>query len=167
MDELQLIRRWYDYNAGVRRKYFELLSRLPKEELKRDRGASFPSLLDIYAHVLDAYRWWFVYVLENRLSDYRRLAKHVQGLDALEKEEENVNRVVYSVIGRLRPEELESTVVFDNTREGRREKIVMRDMLWHMVEEELQHRGEMNALLWQMDIDPPITGWDDWWAERR
>jgi uncharacterized damage-inducible protein DinB len=44
-------------------------------------------------------------------------------------------------------------------------KIVRRrlvDLLWHMVEEELQHRGEMNALLWQDDIDPPIISWSKW-----
>jgi hypothetical protein len=31
-----------------------------------------------------------------------------------------------------------------------------------MIEEELQHRGEINAVLWQTNIDPPIIGWDDW-----
>ncbi len=31
-----------------------------------------------------------------------------------------------------------------------------------MVEEELQHRREMNALLWQMDVDPPIARYEEW-----
>jgi uncharacterized damage-inducible protein DinB len=31
-----------------------------------------------------------------------------------------------------------------------------------MVEEELQHRGEINALFWQLGIDPPITEYMDW-----
>ncbi len=31
------------------------------------------------------------------------------------------------------------------------------DVLWHMVEAELQHRGEINSLFWQLDIDPPIA----------
>ena len=35
-------------------------------------------------------------------------------------------------------------------------------MLWHLVEEELQHRGEVNALLWQINVDPPVTNWFDW-----
>ena len=38
----------------------------------------------------------------------------------------------------------------------------MRDALWHLVEEELQHRGEINALLWQIDVDAPIVNWIDW-----
>jgi hypothetical protein len=31
-----------------------------------------------------------------------------------------------------------------------------------MVEEELQHRGELDALLWQMNIDPPVGSYRDW-----
>ena len=46
--------------------------------------------------------------------------------------------------------------------ESTRTSMITRDMLWHLVEEELQHRGEINALLWQMDIDAPTLGWEDW-----
>jgi hypothetical protein len=28
-----------------------------------------------------------------------------------------------------------------------------------MLEEELQHRGEMNALFWRMDVAPPTRSW--------
>jgi len=34
--------------------------------------------------------------------------------------------------------------------------------LWHLVEEELQHRGELNALLWQIDVEAPVSSWIDW-----
>ena len=40
------------------------------------------------------------------------------------------------------------------------------DVLWHLVEEELQHRGELNALSWQLDIDPPIATVEDWNASK-
>ncbi|MGA8604697.1 MAG: DinB family protein [Thermoplasmata archaeon] len=39
--------------------------------------------------------------------------------------------------------------------------IELRVLLVHMIEEELQHRGEMNALLWQSGRNPPVTGYDD------
>jgi uncharacterized damage-inducible protein DinB len=45
---------------------------------------------------------------------------------------------------------------------GRNLNLPVRDMLWHLLEEELQHRGELNALLWQMDVDPPILDWLTW-----
>ena len=41
------------------------------------------------------------------------------------------------------------------------------DICWHMVEEELQHRGEINALLWQMDIDPRLQTTEIGWMPGR
>jgi len=38
-------------------------------------------------------------------------------------------------------------------------KVNLRTIIWHMVEEELQHRGEMNALHWQMNVDAPTRAW--------
>ena len=58
------------------------------------------------------------------------------------------------VVRRLRTSDLSRTISIP----GRRGRITLRVLLLHMAEEELQHRGEMNALLWQMDIDPPVTG---------
>jgi len=31
-----------------------------------------------------------------------------------------------------------------------------------VIEEELQHRGEMNAIFWQMNLSPPVTEWMEW-----
>jgi uncharacterized damage-inducible protein DinB len=31
----------------------------------------------------------------------------------------------------------------------------------------LQHRGEINALLWQMDLDPPVADYKDWLNARQ
>lgn len=35
----------------------------------------------------------------------------------------------------------------------------VRGTLYHLIEHELQHRGELNALLWQINVDPPIMDW--------
>jgi len=43
--------------------------------------------------------------------------------------------------------------------EHKRTRITAEDVLIHLFEEEIYHRGELNALLWQMDIDPPQMGW--------
>jgi uncharacterized damage-inducible protein DinB len=40
--------------------------------------------------------------------------------------------------------------------------IPVRDALWHLVEEDLQHRGELNALLWQVNVDAPVVSWIKW-----
>jgi uncharacterized damage-inducible protein DinB len=38
-------------------------------------------------------------------------------------------------------------------------RITAEDILIHVFEEEVHHRGELIALLWQMGIDPPSMGW--------
>jgi len=167
LEELQLIREWYNYNFGVRRKYWETLCTLPDAELSKDRGASFPTLLDIYTHVLDAYRWWFVYVYNDKLADYHRLSGENLSLKQIQDEEESVNNTVMNVLGSLNPQRLGLEIVYSNPWVKREERIRLRHMLWHMVEEELQHRGELNALLWQINVDPPIIGWDDWMSQHQ
>lgn len=43
--------------------------------------------------------------------------------------------------------------------DGKVIRITAEDVLVHVFEEEVHHRGELNALLWQMGIDPPSMGW--------
>jgi uncharacterized damage-inducible protein DinB len=38
-------------------------------------------------------------------------------------------------------------------------EITSEDVLIHVFEEEVHHRGELIALLWQMNIEPPLMGW--------
>jgi uncharacterized damage-inducible protein DinB len=43
--------------------------------------------------------------------------------------------------------------------DGKTIKITAEDVLIHAFEEEVHHRGELIALFWQMDIEPPLMGW--------
>jgi len=36
---------------------------------------------------------------------------------------------------------------------------IVRDVLIHVMTEELHHRGEIIAILWQMNFQPPDMGW--------
>ncbi len=58
----------------------------------------------------------------------------------------------------LRPDDLSRPVTRLNKEGIRRTKIV-RDVLIHVVTEELHHRGEIIAILWQMNFQPPDMGW--------
>jgi uncharacterized damage-inducible protein DinB len=42
---------------------------------------------------------------------------------------------------------------------GEKTEITGEDVLIHVFEEEVHHRGELIALLWQMDMEPPLMGW--------
>jgi len=156
--EFETIRDLYRYNSIVRKKYLRAIWRLPPRERYRKRGASFPSLVDIYMHVLDAYRWWFisVYGKGGRFDEYP-LGRRYSKAEAV-KETNTVDRLIQKVLREVGPRGLSRMVAWKGRRPFR---VSTRSMLLHMAEEELQHRGEMNALLWQIDVDPPVTGFDD------
>jgi uncharacterized damage-inducible protein DinB len=159
-DELAALKEWYRYNSYVRKKYLDGLDKLPEAEVTRDRGASFPSMIDILAHTLDAYlSWW--YRFEGKTRDpSTRLRGRVRTVRQLIEEEKTVDSTVLNFVEGLQPFDLERT--FETSDNGHRWQNTLRQMLWHMVEEELQHRGEINALLWQIEIDAPVFDWLDW-----
>lgn len=159
--ELQSIQGWYRYNSFVRKKYLRLIfgKKISKKERYKSRGASFPSLVDIFVHVLDAYRWWFLYVYNNRMPEWKRLREEKRySRKEVAEEERKIDSYVMNFVNSLRPKDL-YTPMRDQTGRG---TIELRKMLLHMVEEELQHRGELNALLWRMNVEPPITQFQDY-----
>ncbi len=160
MSSLDDILQWYRYNSHVRKKYIETLRQLPRSNLFKRTGASFPSVLQIFVHVLDAYRWWFIFVMNDRLGEYRRLRTRVKSVSEARLRESEVDSLVIKYVECLKPTDLKRNIVWHDGAKVK--KATLDTILHHMIEEELQHRGEINAVLWQMNVDPPVTGWDDW-----
>jgi uncharacterized damage-inducible protein DinB len=135
---------------------------LPARELERDWGASYPSLLPVFVPSLDAMNFGVERasnVFEAPTSapdrgpdlsrdDVRRYAGPVRAeLDRLlarlsERHPDRAFRVPQ------RPPSFPHDLTLS-----------VRDLLWHLVEEELQHRAELNTLRWQIDVNPPLFGW--------
>jgi uncharacterized damage-inducible protein DinB len=161
-DESDTLKEWFRYNSYVRKKYLDALGKLPEQEITRDRGASFPSLIDIFAHVLDAYNIW--YFRSGILSEENReLEGGIKSLEELREEEKKTDSAGMNFVEGLSAAALDKT--FEISGEVNRWRFTYGQMLWHLVEEELQHRGELNALFWQIDVDPPVTDWIDWKTE--
>ena len=159
-DELQTLRDWFSYNTFVRKRYLGFLARFPRNAINKDRGASYPSILDIFTHVLDVYKSWFnLYEKGENLPELKGLS-----LEEVKKLERDVDEYLHNFMQNVTLADLNRAFQYSYGK-GKNRKIIKRvlvDMLWHLVEEELQHRGEMNALLWQDDIDPPVTSWFRW-----
>jgi len=168
MDEMAALRLWYRYNAELRTKYLDAIARLPARIYLKNEGASYP-LLQIFVHVLDAYRWWFRYVYHDDVRHYLggRLRTRIRSIRAARRATATVSREVQRFLAHRKLADLDRAVTYrvpadDAWTRWQRERVTLRAMLWHMVEEELQHRGEMNALLWRHGIEPPVVGFDDW-----
>jgi uncharacterized damage-inducible protein DinB len=164
MNEVASLRNWYDYNAAARHGYFETLSRLPPEELKRDRGASFPTLLDILGHSMGGTETWIVRmapVVGAPAAKYD--GPDPETLDELRKYQQYVEEQVDRFFSRLKEEDLDRTFLVPKLPPWWEEDFTasVRSTILHVIEHELQHRGELNALLWQIDVEPPILDWGD------
>lgn len=161
--ELEIIRAWFTYLADTRRGYLETFAKLPPAELTRDRGASFPSLLDIFAHSQGALYFW--------MKDCARFPFPAQEgdpnapttMDTLTKDETYIQTQIRRVMAELTEAELARTIPRQKGKGSSHDcQVPVREALWHLVEEELQHRGEMNALLWQIDVNAPVASWISW-----
>ena len=81
----------------------------------------------------------------------------------LRADEQYIQAQIGRVMAELTEPDLDRTV-FREAGQGSTHPchIPIREVLWHLVEEELQHRGELNALLWQIDVEAPVYNWIDW-----
>ena len=161
--EIESIRAWFAYMAAARRGYLETFAKLPAAELARDRGASFPSLLDIFAHSQGALFFWMKDVAKFEFPPQEGDPNAPTSVESLRKDEAYIQAQISRVMAELTEGDLTRTV-FREARRGSPHacNIPIREVVWHLVEEELQHRGELNALLWQIDVDAPVYSWIAW-----
>jgi uncharacterized damage-inducible protein DinB len=170
MTDIDQIRDWYAFNSEVRKKYLKVLAALPRRALLKDRKASFPSLLDIYVHTLDAYNWYMYYAYHDRAGEFKRKAGAIKTIAQARQYERQVDQRVGAFLKRLDSRLLASTFQFTypagHPRGAGLRKVRTRDMLLQLIAEDLQHRGELAGLLWQFDAEVPFTGFIDWSESR-
>src|SRR5579872_3795196 len=155
--ELEAVKEAYRYNSYVRKKYLAALEKLPSGELFKDRRASYPSMLDIFSHTIGAYVYWFMVQYPGVSKEKLDALKDPTTLEEARALEAEVMAFVMNYVEGLDEEGFERS--FEAKMSGQKWNLPVKLMLWHLVEEELQHRGELNALFWQMNIDPPVTDW--------
>ena len=162
IDEITILRAWCDWNSRSRGEYLDALLRLTPGERRKDRGASWGSIQDIFLHVLEDYVWWFEKVPQGNLDDSEGFVGREFGEKELRRLTKRVESAVETVMESLSPAALRKPLLVKGiSGDGKQYSMTtnLDDIIWHMLEEELQHRGEMNALFWQMGVDPPLRSW--------
>lgn len=145
------------YNERLRHEYFETFAKLPWKELAKNREASFQSMKNILVHVLGAIDYWLDILQEQNLHA-RKDYDDYKSLDQVKTYMEQVEKRMHTYLRSLSPQKLQKTYTLKDDR-GKTQAVTAEDILIHVFEEEVHHRGELNALLWQMGIDPPLMGW--------
>jgi uncharacterized damage-inducible protein DinB len=146
-----------EYNVQVRQRYFQALAGISWEELIRNREASFNSIRNIFIHTLKAIDHWLDVLLKEKnyrakqYDEYKSLAEIREYKDYVEK------RMQKYLDASLSAKLLNRYVVRNDL--GETVEVAAEDILIHLFEEEVHHRGELIALLWQMSVEPPLMGW--------
>ena len=149
MDPIDL----FEYSQALRNRYLEQIAKLPWEEVIKSRGASFDSLRNILLHRL------VNYVIPGRTKNWvSQDPVDFRDVDSIRKRLKEVESKTKAYVTKIESAELERKV--EMPRPGTPSILVrVEDVLVAAALENIHHFGELIALLWQMDIEPPHMGW--------
>jgi uncharacterized damage-inducible protein DinB len=152
----------YDYSSHVRRRFAMKLSELPWDEVTKNREASFYSMRNILLHMIDNEDWivnWVIYnksaeyKKEKKSDDYQTMQEVLAHINSVEVKTKEYFKNVGSKSG-----EYERRVNFV-TSSGKIFDLSVEECLFQSFTEQLYHLGELIALLWQENIEPPQMQW--------
>ena len=150
----------YDYNHLVRQNYINFFQKnFEWDEMTTNYNTAWLSLKDTLMHIIWAEDSWINYSINdlddpNRPFDFKKYDSWRKIVDYNNKVVSKINTYFMN----LNDSDLFKTVYRINN-DGIRRKSIVRDVLLHVMMEELHHRGEIIAILWQKDIQPPDMGW--------
>jgi uncharacterized damage-inducible protein DinB len=153
------VRQLLEYNEQVRHRYFEALAKLSWDEFIKNREASFHSLRNIFIHTLGAIDYWLDF-LQNEKPRPRKKFEEYNSFQDVRDRMEYVETRMRNYLNSLPSGGLEKNYTVKNDADQTVE-ITAEDVLIHVFEEEVHHRGELIALLWQMGTEPPLMGWKE------
>ncbi|MGN6823139.1 MAG: DinB family protein [Candidatus Nitrosocosmicus sp.] len=159
MDPLDF-RELFTYNHTVRQNYINTFKKtLSWELIIKNQETGWQSLKDTLLHIIWVEDSWINYSIQG-LEDPNRPFPYSKYNSWKHVEEYNLKSIskVDNYLSSLTAESLYKPVSRLN-KDGIRRNTIAKEVLIHVFTEELHHRGEIIAILWQMDIQPPDMGW--------
>jgi len=151
----QQLRVLYDYNAWANRRTLEACSALPDEQFKRDLGSSHRSVRDTLGHIMGA-TWIWLERWHGRSPLGLPRSDQYANLADLSGRWSEIERDLLQFVGGLSKEELEQDRPY-RTTEGKAYSQPLWQMLQHLANHSTYHRGQVAAMLRQLDVKPAAT----------
>lgn len=164
-DHLRLMAR---YNAWMNGKAFEAAGRLDPEELSRDRGAFFGSVLGTLNHlmvadVLWSHRFGSHPAARPALGPILAMARPesldqtlFEDIASLRTARVAIDAALVDFVGGLTDADLTSTFAYERT-DGERLEKPLGPVLAHLFNHQTHHRGQLSTLLTQAGVDIGVT----------
>jgi uncharacterized damage-inducible protein DinB len=148
----------YEYSSRVRRGFAEKLANLPPETVTKDREASFYSMKNILLHMIDNEDWMVNWVIPGRSQAYVRkkwesYADMREVLSHLDEVEKGTRAYL-----KRSADDLNQRVTLISSS-GQTFDLSVEECLFQSFTEQLYHLGELIALLWQDNLEPPKMQW--------
>ncbi len=151
----------FTYVANLRQRFLVKFRELGWEEVNENREATYNSMHDIFIHILE---------VEDSYLNYDIPGKRWEDIDpALFKTFEDMERYDGEVTEKARaffrglsPAELTNEIEV----EGWSQAATVEQVLLHTFLDEIAHIGELIALMWQMNEEPPWTSIVRTWESR-
>jgi uncharacterized damage-inducible protein DinB len=150
----------YEYNWQVLRDYCDALSKLPEDALLKDREATYHSMRNIFHHILSVHDGWLNVTAQGASADPAMREKdfdEVRSMDALRMYMEKIIAKEKRLLAKVSEKDLDRGV----QPEWKTRPHPLRDALLQVTFEQAHHTGELIALFWQQDVEPPEMTWVD------
>lgn len=151
------VRELLEYNESVRHRYLERLTGLAWDEFVMNREASFHSIRNIFVHTLGAIDYWLDFLRGEKVHSRKKFDEY-RSFEDVRVYMERVEKRLGDYFGSLLVGGLGKKYTVKDDY-GKAVEVTAEDVLIHVFEEEVHHRGELIAILWQMGIEPPAMGW--------
>lgn len=153
------IQELHEYASRVRNSFANKLADLRWEEVEKNREASFYSMKNILLHMIDNEDWIVNRVVRDRSTEYtRRKSAEYTSMQMLLEHLNEVEKKTTSYLKLAEESELERRVKF-TLSSGQTFDLSVEECLLQSFTEQLYHIGELIALFWQINIEPPRMQW--------
>ena len=158
MPNAQDYRRIFNYNQKVLRAFFDTLSNLPWETVSKNVESAHYSMKNTFVHILSVYNGWINY---NALGKPNEIPSEEHDYNNYHSMEQ-VRKFMLKVLGggnvflKGLDDNGLSKKITAPWLEGEYE---LGDVLMQVTFEQAHHLGEIIALLWQANIEPPEMTW--------
>jgi uncharacterized damage-inducible protein DinB len=146
----------------VRRRFAQRLSELSWEEVIKNREASYYSMRNILVHMIDNEDWMVNWVIHNKSREYKRErnADDYQDMQQVTSHLDQVEERTKKYLGSVQNQEAEFARRINLVlSSGKSFDLSVEEALFQSFTEQLYHIGELIALFWEENIEPPPMQW--------
>jgi uncharacterized damage-inducible protein DinB len=145
----------FDYNLWANNRLFEAAAQLPSEQYFQNLKTGHEGIHGTLTHIVGAQKVWLARWL--KASDTSMLrGKDVGSLLELIAIWEKVSSETAAFLGSFTDKSLQEAITI-TTSKGEQYTHTFQQMMQHLVNHSTAHRGQVNAMMRQFGISPPVT----------